>query len=214
MLRSDLLKSLTDPEKSEVGALIAKRSKLLEFKRAQTIYRQGDAAQGLYLIEQGLVGLVILGQESGKEHLLRLFKAGDFFGHRTLFRGELHHASAVALEATRVLFLEKDGFLELIDRHPKILRSIVEILADELGKAERIHVDIIESQILARTAHALVYLKDVHPDHNWTRQEIANFCASTVSTIIKTLAELEEMGYIEQDGRIIRIKNRDALLAL
>jgi CRP-like cAMP-binding protein len=57
-------------------------------------------------------------------------------------------------------------------------------------------------------------LKDLHPDHNWTRQEIANFCASTVSTVIKALSELEELNLIKQDGRSIQVLNRDGLIAL
>ena len=73
---------------------------------------------------------------------------------------------------------------------------------------------ILENEILVRTAFAIVSLKDLHPDHNWTRQEIANFCASTTSTIIKALAEFEERGLIEQTGRKIKIIDRAKLIAL
>lgn len=73
---------------------------------------------------------------------------------------------------------------------------------------------ILENQILPRTAQALVYLKELHPAHKWTRQEIANFSASTVSTIIKALAELEAKGLIRQEGRSIDILNREGLIAL
>jgi CRP-like cAMP-binding protein len=73
---------------------------------------------------------------------------------------------------------------------------------------------ILENQILSRTAQTIIYLKDIHPNHNWTRQEIANFCASTVSTIIKAMAELEDMGLISQKGRSIDILDREGLLNL
>ena len=73
---------------------------------------------------------------------------------------------------------------------------------------------ILENQILSRTAQAIIYLKDLYPEHNWTRQEIANFCASTVSTVIKAMAELEDMGLIKQQGRSIEILKREELLQM
>lgn len=212
MIETSLLKYLPPADLAAAGLWIEKNSQVQMLKRAEAVYRQGDPANGIYIVAEGLIGLSLIGQQSGKEHLLRLFKAGDFFGHRSLFQSESHHASAIALESSRIYVLQKKDFFYLTEKYPAILRAIVEILAKELGKAERLHVDIIENQILPRTAHALVYLKDVHPNHNWTRQEIANFCASTVSTVIKTLALLEERGLIEQEGRVIHIKDRDALL--
>ncbi|MBX3041006.1 MAG: winged helix-turn-helix domain-containing protein, partial [Bdellovibrionaceae bacterium] len=56
--------------------------------------------------------------------------------------------------------------------------------------------------------------KDLHPRHRWTRLEIASFCASTPSTVIKALAQLEEKGLISQKGREIEIRDRKALLSL
>ncbi len=101
-----------------------------------------------------------------------------------------------------------------IANSPVLLKDVVVVLAKELRQAEIQHVMILENQILARAAQALIYLKDLHPEHSWTRQEIANFCASTVSTIIKTLAELEARGLILQEGRAITILNREGLLLL
>jgi CRP-like cAMP-binding protein len=59
-----------------------------------------------------------------------------------------------------------------------------------------------------------IYLKDLHPERNWTRQEIANFCSSTVSTVIKTLAEREDKKLIRQAGRVIEVLDRTALVNL
>lgn len=188
-------------------------SRLLEFKRGDYVYKAGDVPRGLYFVEKGLVGLNLIGF-SGKEHLVRFFREGRFFGHRALFTDESYHASAIVLEPTRLRFVAKADLLAILDSEPSGYKSIVRVLAEELRRCELQHVAILENQILARTALALVYLKDLHSEHNWTRQEIANFCASTTSTIIKALAELETLGLIRQDGRTIEILNRDGLIAL
>ncbi|MFN9068456.1 MAG: Crp/Fnr family transcriptional regulator, partial [Bdellovibrionales bacterium] len=104
--------------------------------------------------------------------------------------------------------------LEALKQQPQLLMDVVKVLAKELRRCEDQHVLILDNEILVRVAQALIYLKDLHPHHNWTRQEIANFCASTVSTVIKALSELEEMGLISQNGRSISILKRDKLVAM
>lgn len=190
------------------------QSETLHFKRGDHIYKQGEAPKGIYFVNSGLVGLTILSATSGKEHLLRFFRESQFFGHRALFSKEGYHGSTVALESTTIKFVAKSTVLAAIEKDKSLLENVVQVLAKELRHCETQHVMILENEIKARVAQSLIYLKDLHPQHNWTRQEIANFCASTVSTVIKALAELEDQGFISQEGRAISILKRDALVAL
>lgn len=186
----------------------------LEFKRGDVIYSLGDHPRGLYVVISGLIGLSIIGEESGKEHLLRFFTSGQVFGHRALFSEETYHASAVALEKTTLKLIPKAILVQFLDENPILYKDMVKYMGKELRRAENLHVMILENQILPRTAQALIYLKNLHPEHNWTRSEIANFTASTTSTIIKAMAQLEEMGLIRQTGRSIEILNKEELLKL
>lgn len=198
----------------DIRWMFESNSQTLNLKRGDFIYRQAEQPKGLYFVKKGLVGLVLTGSTSAKEHLLRFFKENQFFGHRALFSNEGYHGSTVALETTVLKLVPQKIILAAIEKYPILLKDVVLVLARELRLAETQHVLILENQVLARVAQGLIYLKDLHPEHNWTRQEISNFCASTVSTIIKTLAELEEMGLILQKGRTITILNRVGLLAL
>lgn len=189
-------------------------SKSLLFKRGEVIYSEGQTPQGIFLLETGLVGLVLLGATSGKEHLMRFFTQGQYFGHRTFFsRGE-YHGRTICLEPTRVNFVPKKTVDEILLYQPDLYRGVVEMLASELKQAELQRVNILENQILPRVANALVYLKELHPNHKWTRQEIANFCASTASTVIKAMSELEQMELISQESRDIVILDREGLMDL
>lgn len=186
----------------------------LEFKRGDVIYSPGEAPKGLYLVINGLVGLSIVGEDSGKEHLLRFFTSGQFFGHRSLFSDEVYHANSIALEKTTLKLLPKNVLNQILEDHPILYKDLLKYLGKELRRAENLHVMILENQILSRTAQAIIYLKNLHPNHNWTRTEIANFTASTTSTIIKAMAQLEDMGLIRQTGRSIEILNKEELLKL
>lgn len=190
------------------------QSKAIQFKRGDCIYSQGEMPKGIYFVKSGLVGLTMISSKSGKEHLLRFFRQGQFFGHRAMFSKEVYHGNAVALEATNIKFVPKEAVFSGIEKNKSLLEDVVFVLSKELRRCEIQHIMILENEVLVRVAQSLIYLKDLHPDHNWTRQEIANFCASTVSTVIKALTELEESGFISQDGRSISILDRESLIAL
>lgn len=197
----------------EIKWQLDSRSFTIDVKRGEHIYQQGDKPKGIYFVKQGLVGLTKIGL-TGKEHLLRFFRQGQFFGHRSLFSNEDYHGSTVALEQTKLKLVSKETVLEVLNSNPKLLFGVVDVLSRELRRCENQHVLILDNQINIRVAQGLVFLKDLHPNHNWTRQEIANFCASTVSTVIKSLSNLEELGFIKQEGRSIHIINREKLVSM
>lgn len=198
----------------ETKNFLSQKAQVLEYKRGDGIYSQGDLPKGLYFLEDGLVSLMFIGENSGKEHLVRFFKKGQFFGHRSLFSDEKHHANAIVLEKTKIKFLRKDIIFHVLESNPLLFKKIVAVLAKELRRCELNQLRILENQILPRIAQAIIYLKDIKPDYNWTRQEIANFAASTTSTVIKAMNELESMGFILQEGRRVTILNREGLLNL
>ena len=198
------------PEQTQLeleSARVRKRS-----DKGDYLYRAGDTPQGIYLLVSGLVGLVTL-SSSGKEHLVRLFKGGQYFGHRSLFANEPYHASSHALEPVECDFLPKNLILSISKSHPEFGLKVAEKLAKELRRAELWLGSMTDRQVGERIAEALLYLKTAYPEHLWTRREIAEFCGSTTPTIIRTLAQFEEQGFISQEGRTITILNRDALLA-
>ena len=198
----------------EDASKVLKKSTLFKtFKKGATIYSFGDTPQGIYVVKSGLVGLVTTSNK-GSEHLLRLFVENMFFGHRSLFANETYYASAICLEQSEIGLVPKEVVEEILENFPGTARLLIETLARELGLAELQRLKIADQEVLQRLASSLIYLKEIHPDHRWTRNEIAHFCGSTGPTVIRGLAELEERGLIHQEGRDIRILDRASLLEL
>jgi CRP-like cAMP-binding protein len=186
---------------------------LRTFKRGELLYRAGDSPQGIFCIVSGLIGLVIHA-ESGNDRLVRLFRSGQFLGHRSLLAHETHHASAVALEPTRVKFFEKSAFLQAIQSKPSLAKDLLQTLARELGESERRLTSFSERSVRSRVAEGLLYLKDLKPDHRWTRKEIAEFCGSTTPSVIRVLSRMESDKIIQQNRREIGILDRKRLLGM
>jgi CRP-like cAMP-binding protein len=142
-----------------------------------------------------------------------LFKQGQIFGHRSFFAKEKYHASATVLQDTEVLVLSKDEMRTRMKGNCDLAEKLLETLATELRRSEEKQVILTEKDVTARIAEAVVYFKELHPTHSWTRQEIADFCGTTVATVIRTLARFVDDGLIEQQGREIIILKKDELLA-
>ncbi|QLY26616.1 Crp/Fnr family transcriptional regulator [Bdellovibrio sp. KM01] len=183
-----------------------------KFKRGDVIYKMGENPQNIYFLKEGLVGLVVWG-ESGKDHLLRLFKKNQIFGHRSFFAQEPYHASATVLDDTTVLVFSKDEMRARMKGNCDLAEKLLQTLATELRRSEEKQVVLTEKDVTARIAESVVYFKDLHPTHSWTRQEIADFCGTTVATVIRTLAKFVEDGLIEQRGREIVILKKEELLS-
>lgn len=192
---------------------LAKGTTMHPLKRGETLYQTGDLPTGLHFIQHGLIGLVAIGS-TGNEYLIRLAKTGQYVGHRSLFAGETHHATAVALEDTHVISVSKTVILRVISLFPKVALLILETISKELKNAELGRVSLADKNVIARVAESLLYLYERFPEHQWTRREIAEFCGSTTPTVIRTLAKLEAQGIILQTGRKIEILKKGVLLEL
>lgn len=192
---------------------LAQEHRILDVKRGQYLYHSGDEVKNLYLIEKGLVGLVSITPKGG-EHLLRIYKSGQFFGHRSLFAKERYFNSSLALDNSKIILIPSFCIYRLVDIFPKLANVFLTYLSRELRLAEERRITISESDVEARVASALLYIKQIDPDRNWTRKEIADFCGSTGPTVIKIILKFRQKGYIHFQGRKIEILKKDQLIKL
>ena len=72
--------------------------KVVEFRRRQTIYSQGDASKNVLYIQQGAVKLCVV-NETGKEAVVAMLGPGDFFGEGCLAGQPKRMGSAIAMTA-------------------------------------------------------------------------------------------------------------------
>lgn len=194
---------------TELQAVTEKRS----FRRSQFVYQSGQSPEGIYFVEEGLVGLSKEGP-SGKLHFLRFFRRGQVFGHRAILADEIYHANTQVLEDTTLLFVRTKDILKMFENRIELYHRVVKQLAQELQHCENQQINLLDQQVMPRLAQSIVYLKELHPTYRWTRSELSAFCGSTTATVIKALAELEYMGYIKQKGRDIEILDRQALIQM
>jgi CRP-like cAMP-binding protein len=123
-----------DLSSSELDGILG-RMKARCYAPGQYICREGDTSDRMYLIESGVVE-VIIGEGSTSRFLTHL-RRGDIFGEMGLLSDEPRAASILAAMPTLVLELDRPAFTELINLHPTILLNISRVLVERQKKSLR-----------------------------------------------------------------------------
>jgi CRP-like cAMP-binding protein len=124
----DLLRSLPPEEMEDVLLCVEP----LQVPAGQTLFRQGEAGDALYLIDQGRVAVLAGSPETvpgGDAEPIPLAEltAGQSFGEIALLTGAPRTATVVAITDAALLKIAKEHFDELLDCSPR-LRQAVEAL--------------------------------------------------------------------------------------
>ncbi|MFN8012282.1 MAG: cyclic nucleotide-binding domain-containing protein [Holophagaceae bacterium] len=111
----------------------------LRFKEGEIVYRKGEMAQQMYVILSGKVRIYV-GDEPKGDWTEELMK-GDFFGEGSLLEAIARPATAVALEDSELIAINRGTFLRMIRQNPEVSVKMMQRLAQrnrELGlKVER-----------------------------------------------------------------------------
>jgi HEAT repeat protein len=117
---------------SELSA-IASVTEEIDYLPGVKVIQEGDTGETLYLIISGTVA-VVKQLEDGSEIELDQIGEGDYFGEMALFEDTKRSASIVTQEGTRLLFLHKQDFNEMVREYPQIALAICNALSDRIRK--------------------------------------------------------------------------------
>jgi uncharacterized membrane protein len=118
---------------------------LLEIRRVDkgdTIFHAGDVGDCFYIVRSGSVQVYIENYE-GAKIVLRENNPGDVFGDVSMFDGGPRTATAVATDDSELLFLDKEGLLELVKRQPHAALDLLSVM----GKRLRSTNELLRTQV-------------------------------------------------------------------
>lgn len=193
----------------------------LFYKKGEVLFREGTSSEGIFCIEEGTVKLSKLG-EDGREIIMRLVKAGEILGHRSLFSGDNLRATGVALNAVRAHFIEKKILLDVFKADSNLALRLMELMSRELGDSENRIVGLTQKNVRERLASFLMMLSRSHGeqqvpggevmiDLKLTREDLASFVGTATETMIRMIGDFKTEGILSQRGRNIVILDLKAL---
>jgi len=180
-------------------------------KAGKAVFRQDDPGSSLYVIESGVVKVQRTSPE-GKEVILTILGAGDFFGELALLDGEPRSADAVAKEDTALLVLERDDFLAFLDRAPAVATKLLAALSRRLRRTDQLVQDAAFLDVPARLARALLQLSE-SPEAatGLTQSELAAMVGASRESVNRWLQFYRRRGLIESASGSIRVLQPDEL---
>jgi CRP-like cAMP-binding protein len=182
------------------------KRKIKNFKKAEVVYSQGDAAMGVMYLQSGGVKLTVV-NEVGKEAVVAILGPGDFFGEGCLAGQPVRMGTATAITPSTVLVIEKrEMFKVLHEEHDLSDRFIKFMLARNI----RIEEDLVDQLFnsserrLARTLLLLArYGKEDQPHGvlpKMSQETLAEMVGTTRSRVSFFMNKFRKLGFIKYNG--------------
>jgi CRP/FNR family transcriptional regulator, cyclic AMP receptor protein len=95
------------------------------------LFLAGDAGNGCYRVEDGLVKVTMMSR-SGVERILAFLGPGAIVGELAIVDGRPRSASVVAVREAALKFLSRSIFEEFAGEHPEVYKNLVKVLATRL----------------------------------------------------------------------------------
>ena len=180
--------------------------KVKEFKKAEVVYSQGDAAKSIMYLQAGSVKLSVV-NEVGKEAVVAILEPGDFFGEGCLAGQSVRMGTATAITPSAVLDIEKSEMFKVLhEQHAFSDRFLTFMLARNI----RIEEDLIDQLFnssekrLARTLLLLArYGKEDRPQGvlpKVSQETLAEMIGTTRSRINFFMNKFRKLGFIKYNG--------------
>jgi CRP/FNR family cyclic AMP-dependent transcriptional regulator len=182
--------------------------KVKEFKKAELVYSQGDAAKSVMYLQAGGLKLSVV-NEVGKEAVVAVLGPGDFFGEGCLAGQSVRMGTATAITPSTVLVIEKSEMFKVLhEQHDLSDRFISFMLARNI----RIEEDLVDQLFnssekrLARTLLLLArYGKEDKPHGvlpNISQETLAEMIGTTRSRVNFFMNKFRKLGFIKYNGGI------------
>ena len=181
--------------------------KVVEYPKKTVIFTQGDPAQHVMYIQRGAVKLSVV-NTSGKEAVVAVLKAGDFFGEGCLAAQPVRMGSATSNAPTTVLVIDKDEMIRVLHtEHEFSDRFITHMLSRNIRVEEDL-IDQLFNSTEKRLARALLLLarygKKDEPQKILPRvsqETLAEMIGTTRSRVNLFMNKFKKLGFIDnKDG--------------
>jgi CRP-like cAMP-binding protein/ActR/RegA family two-component response regulator len=212
-LRADGLREFLD-DAHATGSLVAlsldRKPHLV--RKKQDVYFEGDEATRVYFVQAGRIK-TLKTTASGKELITGLYGSGEFFGYLTLLERTPHRDSAVAVDDSELVYIPQDDFSQLLLRNREVSQQFIRLLAGRVSEREQQLLDMAYSSIRRRVADVLVHLHEEAPEAgiHLSRDDMAALVGMAPESLIRTLSEFRQSGFIEVLPNTIRVVHLDKL---
>lgn len=176
------------------------------YRKGQRVFSQGEAADAVFYIQQGKTKITVL-SEHGKEAVVAILGAGEFFGEGCLAGQPRRMATASAVSASVIMRLEKTAMIRLIHEEPSFAEEFVSHLLARSVRVEEDLIDLLLNSSEKRLARVLLLLanfgKEGRPEPvvaNLSQETLAAMVGTTRPRVNFFMNKFRKLGFIDYNG--------------
>jgi CRP/FNR family transcriptional regulator, cyclic AMP receptor protein len=179
-----------------------------KYRKDQTVFSQGEAADAVFYIQQGKVKLTVV-SEQGKEAVIAILGPGHFFGEGCLNGHPLRIATTRAIDECLITRLEKATMIATIHSEPDFSELFMSYLLTRSSRIEEDLIDQLFNSSEKRLARLLLLLanfgKEGRPEPivgKYSQETLAEMIGTTRSRVSIFMNKFRKRGFIEYNGKL------------
>jgi CRP/FNR family transcriptional regulator, cyclic AMP receptor protein len=180
---------------------------LVNHPKNHQVYLQGDPANSIFYIQKGKIKLTVVSKQ-GKEAVVALLGAGEFFGEACLAGQSVRMASASTMSECSILRMEKAGVIRLLHKQPAFSEVLLHHMLARNIRIEEDLVDQLFNSSEKRLARVLLLLanfgKDGKPEPvipKISQETLAEIVGTTRSRVSFFMNRFRKLGFIQYSGQ-------------
>jgi CRP-like cAMP-binding protein len=194
---------------------LVSRARRRGLEAGQTVFLEGDRADGLYVVLHGRVK-VFKTSPKGREQILMIMGPGDPVGEVAVLSGEAYPASSETLEPSEVLYIPRQAFLDLVSREPEVAMRLLSALSGRLRSFASLIEDLSLKDVSERLAAHLLSSATAGGstetvDLTVSKTQLSAAVGTVPETLSRAFQQLAMAGAVETSGRKVYIKDRALL---
>ncbi|ATP55606.1 Crp/Fnr family transcriptional regulator [Pedobacter ginsengisoli] len=201
-------------------AFLIGRQDIQEYRKGETVFKEGMVPSGIYYIHSGKVKKYKKGATE-KEQIIYVANRGELIGYHAVLSEERYQDSAAVLEDSSISFIPKEDFLEVLQRSPQFAISLLKALSHEFTVFANNISAFSDASAVERLAIALIVFREkskaglsqgVPIVINISRSDLAGIAGIAKENVIRLLKEFKSEGIISTQGRKIWIQDIEKLV--
>ncbi len=192
----------------EFLALVGEGKTISRYRKNQNIFSQGQAADAVFYLQKGKVKLTVVSKQ-GKEAVVGIIHAGQFFGEGCLNGHSLRITTAMAMEECEITRLEKAIMIATIHNEPEFAELFMAYLLSRNGRIEEDLIDQLFNSSEKRLARLLLLLANFGKDGKsesisgkYSQEMLAEMIGTTRSRVSFFMNKFRTLGFIEYNGTL------------
>jgi CRP/FNR family cyclic AMP-dependent transcriptional regulator len=183
--------------------------KMIDLKKQQTVFSQGDDANAVFYIQKGRVKLTVISKR-GKEATIAILGAGDFLGEECIAAIQPRRmATATALTPSTILRIDRKQMVRVLHDQKAFSEVFVSYLLTRNIRFQEDLIDQLFNSSEKRLARALLLLarfgKEGTPETvipKISQETLAEMIGTTRSRVSFFMNRFRKLGFIEYNGQL------------